>query len=80
MLRNLPITALTTSKAQGDFKKNIAESLGITVLGGDPYVFVVKKNKSVLENLCQWLNDRVGDAAALIIDEENRPASDGRHR
>jgi len=51
--RNLPITALTTSKAQGDFKKNIAESLGIPVLGGDPYVFVVKKNKSVLENLCQ---------------------------
>ena len=28
--QNLPIMALTTSKAQGDFRKNIAESLGIT--------------------------------------------------
>jgi hypothetical protein len=73
--RNLPITALTTSKAQGDFKKNIAETLGITVLGGDPYVFVVKKNRSVLENLIQWLNDRVGEASALIIDDEADNAS-----
>ena len=73
--RNLPIMALTTSKAQGDFKRAIAESLGITALGGTPVVFVVKKNKSVLENLCQWLNDRAGEAAALIIDDEADNAS-----
>ena len=73
--RHLPIMALTTSKAQGDFKKNIAESLGIPVLGGTPVVFVVKKQKSVLENLCQWLHDLVGDAAALIIDDEADNAS-----
>jgi len=73
--RNLPIMALTTSKAKGDFRKTIAESLGITSLGGTPVVFVVKKNKSVLENLCQWLNDRAGDAAALIIDDEADNAS-----
>jgi hypothetical protein len=73
--RNLPIMSLTTSKAQGDFKRNIAESLGITSLGGTPVVLVVKKNKSVLTNLCQWLNDRAGDAAALIIDDEADNAS-----
>ena len=38
-------------------------------------MFVVKKNKSVLENLCQWLNDRAGDAAALVIDDEADNAS-----
>jgi hypothetical protein len=73
--RNLHIMALTNSKAQGDFKKTIAESFGIPSLGGTPVVFVVKKNKSVLENLCQWLNDRAGDAAALIIDDEADNAS-----
>src|SRR5262245_52844815 len=73
--RKLPIMALTTSKAQGDFKKNIAESMGIPALGGMPVVFVVKKNKSVLENLCQWLHDLAGDAAALIIDDEADNAS-----
>jgi len=73
--RNLPIMASTTSKAQGDFRKSVAEQLGLTSLGGTPVVFVVKKNKSVLENLCQWLNDRAGDAAALVIDDEADNAS-----
>jgi hypothetical protein len=73
--QNLPIFALTSSKAQGDFRRTVAESLGVPVLGGTPVVFVVKKNKSVLENLCQWLNDRAGDAAALIIDDEADNAS-----
>jgi hypothetical protein len=73
--RNLPIMALTSSKALGDFSKSVAERLGVTALGGMPVVFVVKKNKSVLENLCQWLNDRVGEAAALIIDDEADNAS-----
>lgn len=73
--QNLPIIALTSSKAQGDFRKTVAEALGIPVLGGTPVVFVVKKNKSVLENLCQWLNDRTGDAAALIIDDKADNAS-----
>jgi hypothetical protein len=73
--QNLPIMALTSSKAQGDFRRTVAEALGIPVLGGMPVVFVVKKNKSVLENLCQWLNDRAGEAAALIIDDEADNAS-----
>ncbi len=61
--QNLPVLALTSSKANGDFRKNVAEGLGINQLGGTPTVFVVKKNKSVLEHLCNWLNDRTGDAS-----------------
>lgn len=73
--RNLPIMASTTSKPKGDFKRPIAETLGVATLGGTPVVFVVKKNKSVLENLCQWLSDRAGDAAVLVIDDEADNAS-----
>ena len=53
----------------------MAESLGITELGGMPIVFVLKKNKSVLENVCKWLNDRTGEAAVLVIDDEADNAS-----
>jgi hypothetical protein len=73
--QNLPVLALTSSKATGDFRKTVAEGLGINQLGGTPTVFVVKKNKSVLEHLCNWLNDRTGDASVLIIDDEADNAS-----
>jgi hypothetical protein len=73
--QNLPVLALTSSKATGDFRKTVAEGLGINQLGGTPTVFVVKKNKSVLEHLGNWLNDRTGDASVLIIDDEADNAS-----
>ena len=73
--QNLPIMSLTTSKAKGDFKRSMAEGLGITALGGMPTVLVIKKNKSVLENLCHFLTDRAADVAALIIDDEADNAS-----
>ena len=73
--QNLPVLALTSSKANGDFRKNVAEALGINQLGGTPAVFVIKKNKSVLEHLGNWLNDRTGDASVLIIDDEADNAS-----
>jgi len=73
--QNLPVLALTSSKATGDFRKTVAEGLGINQLGGTPTVFVVKKNKSVLEHLCNWLNDRTGDASVLVIDDEADNAS-----
>lgn len=72
---NLPSMALTSSRPLGDFKKATAEGLGVSQLGGMPTVFVVKKNKSVLQNLTHWLSDRVGDTAALIIDDEADNAS-----
>jgi len=73
--QNLPVLALTSSKATGDLRKTVAEGLGINQLGGSPTVFVVKKNKSVLEHLCNWLNDRTGDASVLVIDDEADNAS-----
>lgn len=73
--QNLPVLALTSSKATGDFRKTVAEGLGINQLGGTPTVFIIKKNKSVLEHLINWLNDRTGDAAVLVIDDEADNAS-----
>ena len=73
--QNLPVLALTSTKATGDFRKTVAEGLGITQLGGTPTVFIIKKNKSVLEHLCHWLNDRTGEASVLIIDDEADNAS-----
>jgi hypothetical protein len=73
--QNLPVMTLTSSKPTGDFRKAVAESLGINQLGGTPVVFVVKKNKSVLEHLCNWLNDRTGEASVLVIDDEADNAS-----
>jgi hypothetical protein len=73
--QNLQVLALTSSKANGDFRKTVAEGLGINQLGGTPAVFVIKKNKSVLEHLCNWLNDRTGDASVLVIDDEADNAS-----
>ncbi len=73
--QNLQVWALTSSKANGDFRKNVAETLGINQLGSPPAVFVIKKNKSVLEHLGNWLNDRTGDGSVLMIDDEADNAS-----
>lgn len=73
--QNLPVMTLTSSKPTGDFKKAVAEGLGINQLGSTPTVFVVKNNKSVLEHLCNWLNGRTGEASVLVIDDEADNAS-----
>ena len=73
--QNLPVMTLTSSKPTGDFRKAVAEGLGINQLGVTPTVFVVKKNKSVLEHLCAWLKDRTGEASVLVIDDEADNAS-----
>lgn len=73
--QNLPVMTLTSSKPTGDFRKAVAEGLGINQLGSTPTVFVVKKNKSVLEHLCNWLNGRTGEASVLVIDDEADNAS-----
>jgi Z1 domain. len=55
LLQNEPlfIHSLTNSAEHGDFKRNIADTVGV-MIGGDPVILVVKKNKSVLNNLIQW--------------------------
>ena len=49
----LRVNALTNSRNNGDFNRNAASHI-TTSLGGDPYVLVVKKHKSILDNLIKW--------------------------
>lgn len=70
----------------GDFKRAVANNMGIAP-GHRPWLFVVKKNASVLQNLVSWVEDRVADARdaagrhyarnlpLLVIDDEADNAS-----
>lgn len=82
---DLPFTILTctTSDDNGDFRTTIARQIGFRVSPGTRLVMVVKKNRSILTNLRDWLraqNAGPGDTArihapALIIDDEADHAS-----
>lgn len=78
---------VTTRQEKGDFSIRIARNIGITP-EARPWLFVVKKNKSVLESLLKWLQDHVADIKEpetgrkivsklplLIIDDEADHAS-----
>lgn len=86
---NTDIYSLTSSYYksgdEGDFSQSVANRLNIPI-GKNPVVFVIKKNKSILENLIDWLskNDNIKmvdgtsklfDVPALIIDDEADSAS-----
>jgi hypothetical protein len=69
----------TTSAENGDFGK--AQAKVIQPLGKDPVVLVIKKNKSVLNNLIEWLSalnavqaadgrQVIPDHPLLVIDDE----------
>lgn len=45
--------SLTSSADGGDFSSNVANTMNVAP-GGDPIVLVVKKNKTVLQNLLNW--------------------------
>jgi hypothetical protein len=75
------VNSLTSSEQKGDFKKTIAQSLGVNPGGKDPILLVVKKNKSILNNLISWItsfdarkdesNTRVlYNTPLLVIDDE----------
>jgi hypothetical protein len=63
-----------------DFSTAIAKNLGVHI-GGNPIVFAVKKNTSVLRNLIQWVRDfgdtpgqsgnYVSNSPLLVIDDES---------
>ena len=70
---------------EGDFSQSVANRLNIPI-GKNPVVFVIKKNKSILENLIDWFSKDVNakvvdgtpklfDVPALIIDDEADAAS-----
>ena len=70
---------------EGDFNQAIANRLNIPI-GKNPVVFVIKKNKGILENLIDWFSKneniktigghpKLFDVPVLIIDDEADAAS-----
>lgn len=70
---------------EGDFSQSVANRLNIPI-GKNPVVFVIKKNKSILENLIDWFSKDINakivdgspklfDVPVLIIDDEADAAS-----
>ena len=86
--RNVRTIHMLTS-AKSDFSRQVGESSGVQV-GGDPIILVIKKNRSILRNLQEWLmavgsrpkpgqpedGERwIPGCPALIIDDEADNAS-----
>jgi hypothetical protein len=79
------IFSYTSSANEGDFKKVIAERLNVPVGGHSPTVLVIKKNKSILENLIDWISrfavetdegfPIIQNIPLLVIDDEADNAS-----
>lgn len=77
--------SLTGSAQNGDFSRAIANTVNVVPGGNDPVILVVKKNKSILRNLHQWLSMKAHRGAdgrlrlrgipLLIIDDEADNAS-----
>lgn len=81
----LLVSSLTARHDAGDFNRGVLRNIAIS-LGGDPYVLVVKKNKSILKNLLEWalhvngVDDGKGGkiirgVPLLLIDDEADHAS-----
>lgn len=80
-----PVKEGSKSMKHGDFDINKARELNVPINGTDPTVLVVKKNKSILENLIVWLEDKgnsteggfkkVSDVPLFVIDDEADNAS-----
>ena len=79
------IYSFTNSDSDGDFKKNIATRINVPIGGKSPTVLVIKKNKSILENLILWLyqfadeneqgDKKIFNVPLLLIDDEADNAS-----
>lgn len=77
------VITFTSSARNGDFRRQIAQQIGMDLVPGNRLVLVVKKNVTILENLLQWLEslhphnmpDRRHSAPTLIIDDEADHAS-----
>ena len=78
------IHSFTSSENNGDFKLSDASKAGVPIGGAHPTILVIKKNKSILENLILWLNQfavdvngerKIMDIPLLVIDDEADNAS-----
>lgn len=73
--------SFTSSFEKGDFNKRLAEGQGFNFNTTEPIILVVKKNKSVLENLYNWLKAKIApeeqcsSKSLLVIDDEADNAS-----
>jgi hypothetical protein len=70
----------TTSRENGDFTKSAANSVGVNFNIHEPFLFVIKKNKTPLSNLITWINANsnngiVKNKSLLLIDDEADNAS-----
>lgn len=84
--KRLIADSATNSANKGDFHKKIAGQFGVSAGGGNPLLFVVKKNTTVLKNLLQWAlrhgdkDEKSGKGIVrgvplLVIDDEADNAS-----
>ena len=78
------IYSYTSTENNGDFNRSTATKLNVPIGGKSPTVLVIKKNKSILENLIYWLYNyateiegekKIVDVPLLIIDDEADNAS-----
>ncbi len=79
------IYSYTSSDSKGDFNRSIASRINVPIGGKSPTVLVIKKNKSILENLILWLNQfaneddegnwKIYNVPVLVIDDEADNAS-----
>ena len=84
---DLVVHSLTSSANAGDFSLLVAQTQNVMIGGSDPVVLVVKKNKTILENLHHWATTLrqvedpttgrriVRDVPLLVIDDEADNAS-----
>ena len=70
------------TSTESDFNRNIATQINVPIGGKSPTVLVIKKNKSILENLIYWLdqfrsedNGLINNIPVLVIDDEADNAS-----
>ena len=84
--RQVAAHSLTSSSPNGDFKRNIADTVNLSLRARDPIIVVIKKNNSVLKNLIEWLAAKQGedygngsriirDIPLILIDDEADNAS-----
>ena len=79
------IYSYTSTDNKGDFNRATATRLNVPIGGKSPTVLVIKKNKSILENLILWLHNfatedskgdkKIFDVPLLVIDDEADNAS-----
>lgn len=60
------VNSFTSSADDGDFRLSVAQNMGVVPGGADPIVLVIKKHKSILENLYAW---------ATLLTREKDPKS-----